>query len=354
MFTFTQDSNSTGLEDAPLVKKGLSACPMPTSSQGGYPLTHYGVLKGPGLYVAALVAVLTAQYLLLAKLFIPVTKVPPIFTAWLMLGGVVGAWCCHFGSGLRRRTKTKAANVSQAEAAALSTRFPFHVRLCNALGILLLTGLVGYEISLWLHGTARANLLTVVIPPTVVGGVALAWVGIAVMHWVFSGAALWILAVTWLRGHDIWRNRRANPLSSAPLYVHGWRKSKITTGVELTFAYAHRHCVVPQGRDGDQFVSWVFTIGNFHGDHIAELCHDEINPEQKFALAKALELLVIDLMDQPPVGADAAIPESEVYDAVATHAQTSNANTAAIARAVAGDPKVIAVFQRSHPPQAAA
>ena len=336
MFTFQHDTRKTGLEDSPLVKNALSGCPSPQSNQGGYPLDHYEVLKAPGLHLLAAILIVLGQYLLLLHLFVPVVKLQPAFAPGLVVVGVAGAALCQVGSGKKRRTRTKVKTLPAAEAAAEWTNFPKSIRLANAVGMIVLAVSLFYELYAWIYGAGCMNLRSTVIPPTVIAGVSLAWVAIAVGHKRWTGPALWILAATLLRTLEIHRNRRHQPLNSAPNYVHGWRQTKLTTRVEMGFAFARDQYLIPQDREGDDFVSHLYTIGNFNGDHVAELCHDEINGEQKAALAKVLEQVLVNDLDQPSKGADGAITREQVMEEVAKHAAKSNANSAAISRAQTG------------------
>lgn len=345
MIAFTNDSPKTQLEDGPVTKGLQQGAPLPWSNQGGFIMQHYGVISAPRLHILFLILALLVQYLILRHIFIPVTRVPGSLVFWLMSGGLLGAWMCHFGTGRRKVARSMAKAASPAERAAIWARFPMSITAVNILGSVLLFSLTAFEIALWLYGAHRLNIERTMIPPTVVVGVAAAWVIIALMHYFFSGNAMWILATGLVRSRDLRASRRRYArLSEAPLYVHGYRRTKIVTGVPLSFAYANKHCLIPQeGREAnpsprqDAHVSLLHSFGNFNGNDAAELCQDQLNADQKAMLACELEQAMVNLANQPALSQPAAVSEAHLMAAIREHAALGPEQAAAVARAFEGE-----------------
>ncbi len=202
------------------------------------------------------------------------------------------------------------------------------LRLLNAFGFVLFFGLAVFEIALWLHGTNRAHIRYAIIPTSMVVGMVLAWLGIALMHWRVTGGAMWLVAAGMLGWHELLVNRHCDPLASAPLYnIHGWRRSEFQTSVPLTPLPHPRHvltsAVTPAGQPEEPFTYELYTYGNFLGDHAAELCLQQLKPDQKAALARALEALLADLLTQAPVGKEAAVTQ---LPSVAEHPSPINSS----------------------------
>ncbi len=253
-----------------------------------------------------------AHLALLILVFIPIAKVESIFIPWLVCGGLAGAWLVHVGKARREVTTTLAKPLDLADRKALWTRFPWSLRLLNASGFVLIFGLAIFEIALWLHGTSRANIRQATIPTSMVVGVVLGWIGIALMHWRVTGGAMWLVAAGVLRWHETLANRRCDPLPTAPLFVHGWRRTEIHTSLPLTPCRAHGHVLVdatPLPTVETTHTYDLYTFGNFLGDHAAELCLQQLKPDQKAALARELEALMADLLTQAPVGKEAAVTQ---------------------------------------------